>query len=172
MQGLDRMAGSDVAYVEEPKEVVFLRVAFDGIEDERVVVPRGEALGYRSDEPTAAALQYRNATERRAPFAPREFVDVVARLPAEELRKSPCIGGNDLDAEQVRVAGHTKGVVQTREEDGEADRLDAALAREADETSGTPTPMGSRDNEHRRVELVAEPRLKRRVRAHEQTSKR
>src|SRR4051812_50211481 len=76
-----------------------LALAADGLEDDRVVVAGGEPLDDPPDEPVRQAGDDRDPLRPLVPLAPRELVDLVARLAAEELGDLLAVGRDEVHAE-------------------------------------------------------------------------
>jgi uncharacterized protein (DUF305 family) len=106
-----------------------------GLEQEQVMVAPVGAPHHAPHEAVATALQQWDPAGSLAPLAACELVDLVAGLPAEQLGEVRGIGGHEVDAEAIGLAGDLEGAVPLRKADQESGRVDAGLRREA---SGSP----------------------------------
>src|SRR5919201_4576804 len=137
----------------------------DGLEEEPFVVARVQAPDDASDEPVRAALDDRYAAGTLVPGAVRELVDLVARLPAEQVGEVAGVGRHPVHRQVLGAATQPIGPVEVREAHEEPRGVDARLGGEADQAPRPLTVHGRRDDEHRVVE-VADERVERVLLAH------
>src|SRR3954469_3920941 len=112
-----------------------------------------ETLQNPSREPARHVVQDGDSEGAFAPPAELEFVDLVARLTAEQLGQVALRGAEKVDHDRLRTLDRVEGAVLLGDAGDEARRLHAALRGEADEAAVTLTAVPDHgDDEHRRVE--------------------
>ena len=121
----------------------------DRLEKKSDVVAQGMAIHDPPREPQRTLDEQRLASRALVELPPRELVDLVARLAAEELRQVKAAGGDEVNSEMRRAFGRLERGVLHRKAHEEPRRIDARLGRKAEQASLPRPAGGGRHNERR-----------------------
>ena len=153
---IGRVTGDDVADLVLPQllkpggtNMGFLRL---GVEDVSDVVTEHVALKDNTLEGGGKVVEQRCTEFTAMPGDPGELVCLVASQAPEVCSKGMVVATEEVDGESGRVPGDPLGVVEYREADQKARRVNAALACEGNEAAAALRAVVRRYHVNRRVE--------------------
>lgn len=99
-----------------------------------------------------SVVEHWRAEEAAVPGHPGKLVGFVACQTPEMLGKGMVAGVEEVDGERVSPRGYPLGVIEHREADQKARRVNAALSGEGDEAAASLRPVVRRHDVHGRIE--------------------